>query len=73
LAKSVKINRFGRFAQNRQNGFVALGNCFKAVSSAARTTGLWPPNLGGIGEMGSKLDVLAGDGATRRWHSPPTN
>src|SRR6185369_7973171 len=35
LGKSVQINRFGTFAQNRQNGFVVLGFCFMAASSRA--------------------------------------
>ena len=32
LGKNVQANRFGTFAPNRQNGFVALGNCFIKVS-----------------------------------------
>jgi hypothetical protein len=63
LGKAVQINRFGTFAQNRQNGFVALGNCFRAVSlqarRAARRQCLQASNQHRIGEMGSTLDVLA--------------
>jgi hypothetical protein len=32
LGKPVQVNRFGSFARNRQNGFVALGNCFIKTS-----------------------------------------
>jgi hypothetical protein len=32
LGQDVQVNRFRTFAQNRQNGFVALGNCFIKVS-----------------------------------------
>jgi hypothetical protein len=30
--KPVQVNRFGTFARNRQNGFVAVRNCFVKVS-----------------------------------------
>jgi hypothetical protein len=36
LAKPVQVNRFRTFAQNRQNGFVALGFCFIKVSWPVR-------------------------------------
>jgi hypothetical protein len=32
LGKPVQVNRFRTFARNRQNGFVALGNCFIKTS-----------------------------------------
>jgi hypothetical protein len=36
LGKPVQVNRFRTFARNRQNGFVALGNCFRMASSAGQ-------------------------------------
>jgi hypothetical protein len=38
LHKPVQANRFRTFAQCRQNGFVALGICFRTVSSPAQDT-----------------------------------
>jgi hypothetical protein len=32
LGQPLQMNRFRTFARNRQNGFVALGNCFVNIS-----------------------------------------
>ena len=55
------MNRFRTFAQNRQNGFVALGNCFINVSLPGRSSFLgretravrsWAAKAQRDGEMG---------------------
>jgi hypothetical protein len=56
LDKGVDLNRFRTFAQNRQNGFVALGNCFVRVSWRGLRIGKLSasrPDVVAIGGVGS--------------------
>jgi hypothetical protein len=61
------VNRFRTFARNRQNGFVALGNCFIKVSltaaapffgSEARAARSWAVMAQRDGEMGEGSFLL---------------
>jgi hypothetical protein len=48
LLKPVQINRFRTFARNRQNGFIALGNCFVKTSSTNRMANAGPVGAAGV-------------------------